>query len=215
MFVGGLIIAGVFVFLLINVPPVKDQGQNFGSLFSSRVSAVDAAGSSRINLLQPLKEGISVRPIMGSGFGSTITYHSADPRILEQTAGASGEYTTYAFEWSYLDMWLKFGFIGVLVYLCLLVTLLMLLWRKISYLTSYVLRLTSQKEISDIRYQTSIYVGMFLSLVSLMVINVFTPFLNHPLGIGLVILATVSVLQNKDPQLPMSTPDDSVGTPTL
>ena len=57
---------------------------------------------------------------MGRGFGATVTYQTRDPRILADNG--SGEYTTYAFEWGWLDIWLKLGIFGLAAYFLLIGT---------------------------------------------------------------------------------------------
>ena len=89
---------------------------------------------------------------------------SDDPRIVPTTANGSGEFTTYAFEWGYLDMILKFGILGTLIYLILIFKVLKKLF--------------------------VINLGFALGLIALLVINIFSPYLNHPLGIGFVILCS-------------------------
>ncbi len=171
-----VIVAGIFIVIIINVPSDK-PGADFGEVVSNRLTGIEAAGSSRINLLNPLWRKALENPIIGKGFGATVTYASVDPRILATTAGASGEYTTYAFEWAYLDMWLKFGLIGLFVYVGLLFELLRNAWMR------------SKERDSE----SGIYFGFLMAIISLLAVNVFTPYLNHPLGIGFVILATVIV----------------------
>ncbi|MBU1165054.1 O-antigen ligase family protein [Patescibacteria group bacterium] len=140
----------------------------------------EAASSSRINQLQPIFAEIKKAPLLGHGFGKTVTYKSADPRIVSQNP--DGMYTTYAFEWGYLDTWLEIGLIGLLIYLIL-----------IGLLILYGLKL----------YKTSghktLILGLLLGLTSLVIANVFTPYLNHPLGIGYVLLLTALFQKEKRP----------------
>jgi len=114
--------------------------------------------------LPKLWQEISQAPILGKGFGTTVVYQSSDPRFLEQSA--DGLYETYAFEWAWLDLWLKLGILGVLIYLWFLIKL--------------------------IRDALSLkQIGVVLCLVALAMVNVFTPYLNHPLGLGaLMLIAT-------------------------
>lgn len=173
-----MIVAVAFIFALINIPPViTDEG--LGTLLSERVTVIEEAGSSRLNLLQPLWMEIKKNPIMGSGFGTTVTYNSVDLRNLVATAGASGEYTTYAFEWGYLDLLLKFGFFGTTVYVGFLMFLLH--------------RLYAQMKFSITNFQLSM--GLLISLGTLIVVHIFTPYLNHPLGIGFIVLVTGYLIQ--------------------
>lgn len=181
--VGMVILSIAFIFALINIPPVRTDA-GLGSLLSDRVMVIEAAGSSRINLLQPLWEKTQEHLLLGSGFGTTVTYTSVDPRNLAATAGFSGAYTTYAFEWGYLDLLLKIGLVGTLVYISLLVYVLYQLYTQIELrITNYELRL-----------------ALFVSLCALMVVHVFTPYLNHPLGIGFIVLTTGYVLLFTSPQ---------------
>ncbi|MFA5076548.1 MAG: O-antigen ligase family protein [Patescibacteria group bacterium] len=143
-------------------------GQGTGDLLSRRLTDLtEAAGVSRFNQLKPLGLAIMKHPIIGSGFGTTVTYFSRDPRILEKAP--DGRYTTYAFEWGYLDILLKIGLAG-------LVTYLLLIWQIIK-------RLSQQK----------MAVGLLVGLIGIIVTNIFSPYLNHPLGIGyLLLLSTLS-----------------------
>ena len=117
------------------------------------------------NQLKPLWQAISQHPLIGSGFGTSLTYQTNDPRIVPTTAGASGEFTTYAFEWGYLDMILKFGLIGLIIYLLLITKILCRLY--------------------------NLRPDFFLALIALLAVNVFSPYLNHPLGIGFIILSSL------------------------
>ena len=108
-------------------------------------------------------------PILGSGFGTTVTYISNDPRVRE--VSRTGEYTTYAFEWGWLDIWLKMGVIGLIGLLGLL---------------GYLGRIFYRKAASN-----PLALAGLAVLVALAAINVFTPYLNHPLGLGMLILLTM------------------------
>ncbi|MFH1610855.1 MAG: O-antigen ligase family protein [Patescibacteria group bacterium] len=144
------------ILCVIYLPPKADMG-NLADIFGKRLTQGEAASSSRINQLKPLIKEIGEHPVIGSGFGTTITYLSDDPRIL-------GDYTTYAFEWGYLDMILKFGILGTLIYLILIFKILKKLF--------------------------NINLGFALALIALLIVNIFSPYLNHPLGIGFVILCS-------------------------
>ncbi|MDO8571227.1 MAG: glycosyltransferase, partial [bacterium] len=79
------------------------------SSFAKRFQDIgsEAAAASRWSLLPVLTSAISAHPFLGYGFGKTLTYTSFDPRVreLEKT----GTFTTYAFEWGYLDVVIKIG----------------------------------------------------------------------------------------------------------
>ncbi|MFH1866798.1 MAG: O-antigen ligase family protein [Patescibacteria group bacterium] len=139
-------------------------------LFVSRASqgASEAAGASRLQLLGPLWQGIQTQWLGGGGFGSTVAYYTSDPRITKSTAGGSGLVTTYAFEWGYLDIWLKLGLIGLLLYLSFW---LYLFKKGISYLPS-----------------DNVVWFILLAALAIAITNLTTPYLNHPLGIGSLVI---------------------------
>ncbi len=150
----GLILAATAVFLPI--PGVSWVAP--GDLLDSRLN--DAAAQSRWELLPAMWDKISQAPILGHGFGATVTYHTFDPRQVEQ--GNALSYTTYAFEWGWLEHWIKFGLLGIPVMLWVLLSLGKRLW-------------TSREE-------NWLRIGAVASLVALAGLHMFTPYLNHPLG---------------------------------
>ncbi|HPL93106.1 MAG TPA: O-antigen ligase family protein [bacterium] len=143
-----------------------------GSLFGSD----DAAITSRWKQLPVLTQAINEKPFVGWGFAKSLTYQTDDPRLLNDFADADGNYTTDAFEWGYLDIALKIGILGVLLYSAWAIYLLIGIW------PFYKSALPSQK----VYYLWLLAAGIFVLFV-----HIFTPYLNHPLGIGvfLVILA--------------------------
>ncbi len=160
-----LSLALVFAVAKFPLPPVAG---NFDlSLFADRANLGqdESAISSRWALLDALKVKLSEHPIIGSGFGTLVTYKSSDPRVAETTADKM--YTTYAFEWGWLDVWVKLGLLGLLAYL---------------YLLFLIIKKAGIEEIA-----------LALSVVALVVANIFTPYTNHPLGITWVILAALWV----------------------
>ncbi|KKS40010.1 MAG: hypothetical protein UV02_C0049G0001, partial [Candidatus Kuenenbacteria bacterium GW2011_GWA2_42_15] len=186
------------IFAVINLPP-KISRANLGQLFLSRTTMVEAAGSSRLNMLKPLLDAILRQPLIGSGFGATVTYKSADPRVTSATAGGSGEFTTYAFEWAYLDLLLKIGLFGVFIYLLLIFKLLQALWQRVKLQTPNLeLKIGSKFKIPNSKFQIqSLSVGLFAALTALLAVNVFTPYLNHPLGIGFILIVSVWLDRDK------------------
>ncbi|MEK7648202.1 MAG: O-antigen ligase family protein [Patescibacteria group bacterium] len=68
----------------------------------------------RVAQAGPMWTQIKSAPILGSGFGTAITYESTDLR--EQ-----GQFTTAALELGWLDMWMEVGMVGVLVFVGFLV----------------------------------------------------------------------------------------------
>jgi hypothetical protein len=130
----------------------------------------EAALASRWSLLPVLVDEIIKKPLIGHGFGHLVTYQSFDPRVLK--IDSSGWHETYAFEWGYLDLWLKLGAFGLLAYLWLLFSLLIQSYKKRS-----------------LYFFTPI-------ILFLMIVHFFTPYLNHPLGISIILF--ISCLLGRD-----------------
>ncbi len=151
----------------IPIPPV--EGSKMISL-SNRFKTDEPAANARLKMLGPLLDEIKENSIFGFGFGKQVTYFTTDPRIVASTAGASGKYTTFAFEWGYLDIALKFGLLGLVIYMVFLIKFI------ISILQLAIME------------NSVFYFGLALALVGLLVVNITTPYLNHPLGIGFIIL---------------------------
>lgn len=168
-----LVLAGTVAFPI----PRVDVG-SLKTLFGSRGSTTDAAAESRWNLLPILVNKIKEQPILGSGFGATVTYKTKDPRILAQRP--DGMYTTSAFEWGWLEHWVKFGIVGIPVMLWLLTSLAWRIWKM------------------DEEYW--IRSAIVASIYALAALHVFTPYLNHPLGFT-VLLALEALIERKRHQV--------------
>ena len=149
-----------------------------GAVLSQRITETNEAGaSSRWQLLPPLWQKIKTAPILGRGFGATVTYKTSDPRVLE--SNPSGLYTTYAFEWGWLDIWLKLGIIGLIIYLAL--------FAKTIY--------------DGLKINSYFSLALITGLVVLMAVNIFSPYVNHPLGIGYLIIAAYFINSLKNIQI--------------
>lgn len=162
--VAGLLLIAILAFFPI--PPSKNGALDDALL--NRFDTGEAAAQSRWVLLPALTTEIAKNPILGSGFGKTVTYKSADPRI----AATGKEYTTYAFEWGWHDLWLKLG-AGVLVVLA---------W--LFFVAS---------EVRKAKIEPDLKRGLIAAILALVVIHAFTPYVNHPLGILAVIMVEVYV----------------------
>ncbi|MDD5043303.1 MAG: hypothetical protein PHD51_01385 [Patescibacteria group bacterium] len=170
-----LIISFGLVYTMANFPYPKVLGGFSASLFGDRFTNLSEAGaSSRWQLLPELWKEIKKNPIAGEGFGAAVTYKTSDPRILETTA--DGLYTTSAFEWGYLDIWLKLGFFGLAIYLLLL----------------YKISKQGFVKWKGLKNESAGYLilGTILGLIAIIGTNFFSPYLNHPLGIGYLILCS-------------------------
>lgn len=165
-----------FMMILI-VIPFSSPGRLEDQLISRVSNQNEAAAVSRWSLLPVLFNEIKDAPIAGKGFGATVTYNSKDPRVLE--SNDAGVFTTYAFEWGYLDICLKLGFIGLFAYLWLL-----------GYLIATSLR-------RGIKENSYFYLGLTVGLLFLAIVNIFTPYLNHPLGIGFLVVGACLISKNE------------------
>jgi len=146
--------------------PTPYGGFNAANLLSDRATGISEAGaSSRWQLLPPLWQKIKSAPLLGLGFGATVTYKSSDPRVL--AVSPTGDYTTYAFEWGWLDVWLKLGVFGLLAYLALLI--------KIIY--------------DGLKINSYFSLALATGLVILTAVNMFSPYINHPLGLTILMLS--------------------------
>jgi hypothetical protein len=177
---GGVLLALALIFAIVNVPLPAKKGPpiSLADLFGGRATTLfgEAAATSRWNLLPVLWGEIKQNPVLGAGFGKTVTYITTDPRIVAEDP--TGTRTTYAFEWGYLDLWLKLGVPGLLAYGWLVWIILKSGWRKL------------RTECTPITY------GVWLGVIALLAAHFFTPYLNHPLGIGILIFAA-SVFQSE------------------
>lgn len=138
-------------------------------LISQRISSIvnpssESAGSNRLNVIGPALEVAKQNVVFGSGFGTTVEYDSIAPEKF-------GTLRVFTFEWSYLDMLIEVGIIGVVLYLLFIYAI----YKKLG-LNNLLL------------FQVFI--------LALLVTHITTPYLNHPLGIGLLLLS--ATLSQKD-----------------
>ncbi len=178
----GILSVGLIVAIVKFPYPNPTGGFNTTELLSERAGQIsgEAGVSSRWALLPELWNKIKQSPILGKGFGATITYKSSDPRVLESSP--TGEYTTYAFEWGWLDIWLKLGLFGLIFYLALVGKIIV----------DGIFRNKSKDKI--------IY-GLTIGLVVISAVSIFSPYMNHPLGIGYLILCAAlmsAIARNSD-----------------
>lgn len=177
-FVAALVGAACLIFIAVKFPYPNPQAGLSAEALAARLdfSGNEAALASRWSLLPNLWTEIKQAPLLGQGFGATVSYYSQDPRVLAQNP--SGWYTTYAFEWAYLDTWLKVGILGLLAFLIWLFLLLFGLWRQAIIETE------------------PVFMALGASLLFLMIVNVFTPYLNHPLGLSFLLFSSCFIKKN-------------------
>jgi len=166
-----VIISILLLILITNFPIPKPSNEFAALMLKNRLVAFwgEAGVSSRWNELPVLLNQIKKVPLLGTGFGTSLTYKSNDPRIKNET-NPEGWYTTYAFEWGYLDTVTEIGFIGLLVYLLFIGQIFYLGLKNLN--THYSL----------------LIIGLLIGLIVLLITHTFSPYLNHPLGIGYLML---------------------------
>lgn len=135
----------------------------------------EAAGMSRLAQLGPLIKTLRPNWLLGAGFGKTVTYFSNDPRILAKSA--TGVYTTYAFEWGYLDIWLKIGLSGLLIY---------------GWLYCQVFRRGAALAGKNITL-APVSLAVVIAITAICVTSIFSPYMNHPLGLGFLLIASAFI----------------------
>ncbi|MBN1325918.1 O-antigen ligase family protein [Candidatus Falkowbacteria bacterium] len=175
-----LILSIFLVIFIANFPIPKPSSELSAQLIGARFLSFfgEAGVSSRWNELPSLLEKIKQSPVFGSGHGTTITFKSEDPRIKNEQ-NPEGWYTTYTFEWGYLDTLIEIGILGLLVCLVFI--------GQIAYMG---LKTLKNKEYGLIS------AGLLLGLVAMLVTHMFSPYLNHPLGIGYLMLCA-SIFKSK------------------
>jgi hypothetical protein len=167
------------------------SGGGFRSVLGDRMSLSgdDAASKSRWALLEQLNSAALEHPLIGSGLGRTVTYRTSDPRMVTMTG--TGIFTTYAFEWGYHDLVVKFGSVGMAVVLWFLWRIispvLIAVWRRRAYLKE------PRRGLATEQRQAVLSLGVLIAFVALLATNVFSPYLNHPLGLGLIMSAAAMV----------------------
>lgn len=166
----GLMLSGVisvvciWSIIKIEIPARPDLTEAIFFQTSAQTGRTEAV-TSRWNLLTPMMESIYRSPILGSGFGTSITYISDDPRLRAEDA--TGTYTTYRFEWGYHDIWLKMGLFGLIAWVCIFISF--------AIAACYTIKTHGHAWLIS---------GLFAGVIALFIIHIFSPFLNHPIGIG-------------------------------
>ncbi len=170
-----LLLAYVGFLWTLNFPGLWGGAGGSGSLVRNRTDiATESAASSRRELLPAMHKKILEHALLGNGFGTSITYRTLDPRV-NVTHDANGTlYTARAFELGY------HGFAvhaGVPITIVLLAAFIWVLMQGV-----HILRLQTTER--------PLVAGLLASGVALMVLHLTTPYLNHPLGLGMLILIT-------------------------
>lgn len=168
LILGSAVLSLVLLFSIANFPLPKPSAEFSAQLLGGRLLSFygEAGASSRWNQLPVLLSKIKESPLIGTGFGTQVTYQSEDPRIKNDD-NPEGWYSTYTFEWGYLDTIIEVGILGLLVYLILIGQILYSGWKKRTNM---------------------IMAGFLIGIIVLLATHMFSPYLNHPLGISYLML---------------------------
>jgi O-antigen ligase len=153
--------------IFYNLPTYK----NFNIFTQRSIDSSEAAASTRTQLWGPMWQTIAQRPIVGHGFGKEISYQSSDPRI-KNINNPDGWHISYAFEWGWMDQLVKGGGLLLLIFIVWIIQIYQRLYAKFS--EDPILSLT-----------------LGATLTSLLIIHIFTPYINHPIGLSLLMLITI------------------------
>jgi hypothetical protein len=167
--IGSLVL--IVCVLLFPFPHGQVSGWGFSNMFSSRATDSDVAITSRWNLLPAMMKQIEKNPILGSGFGKTVTFKTDDPRA--RAIYPDGTWTTYSMEWGWHELWLKMGILGPIAFMLLFAW--MLFCARALFSTEH----------------SSIGMWCVLAIVFLMTTHVFSPYLNHPIGLGTILFLLI------------------------
>ncbi|USN53901.1 MAG: O-antigen ligase family protein [Candidatus Nomurabacteria bacterium] len=168
LFLTSLTVLVVMLGALAIVPGAWDA--SVGRLQSLFQPNTELAASNRLQLLPNVVEKIKEAPLIGSGFGTLVRYRSLVAGTDEVETVA-----VYVYEWGYLDLLVKLGGIGLLIYLIFL---------------GSVFRKGFQWKVQN-QYELIIKLGTLSALLSLLAAHAFTPYLNHPLGISAILMCAL------------------------
>jgi hypothetical protein len=176
VFVKVAAVVGLVAIVLFPFPSQDLSGEDLIGSLRDRTTENDVAVTSRWNLLWPMLDKIVESPLVGHGFGSTVTFQTDDPRA--RAINPDGQWTTSSMEWGWLELWMKMGILGPIAFLAIG-------WHMISRLWSY--RWTDQSWLGT---------GLIAGVIFLFATHFFSPYLNHPIGIG-YLLFLVPFLSHK------------------
>jgi hypothetical protein len=181
--IGAIIASVILLFVVVLFPlPNKDVAglALFDSLKGRTTESSDAAVSSRWNLLTPMVGDILKQPIWGYGFGKEVTFQTDDPRA--RAINPDGTWTTYAMEWGWLELWLKMGILGPIAFIYAGYGLFKDLW---NYMGSK---------------QSWLGAALIGGLIFIFATHIFSPYLNHPIGLGYMLFLIPFLSIKKQPE---------------
>jgi hypothetical protein len=127
-------------------------------------------------------EEMHAHPSLGSGFGKELAFVSDDPRARE--IYSDGKWRTYKFEWGWIDLWVKMGAMGFFSFVIIFIAYDKLL-----------------RESGELPFW--LVCALRALLLALVVTNFFSPYLNHPLGLGILLFVTLFLEQEKKTERPI------------
>ncbi|MBI5793691.1 O-antigen ligase family protein [Candidatus Uhrbacteria bacterium] len=155
----------ITVVILFPIPSQDLTGSDLALTLRDRTTdSDDVAIVSRWNLLTPMVNKIFESPLIGHGFGASVTFVTDDPRVRE--IHPDGTWTTSSMEWGWLELWIKMGILGPAAFLYAAYEFLKRLWAY---------RWTDQAWLGF---------GLMAGLVFIFATHFFSPYLNHPIGLG-------------------------------
>ncbi len=178
------VVIGLFALVAIVLFPFPQRSTDvdLSDVFKQRASS-DVAISSRWQLFDPMWQAIEEAPILGNGFGKTVTFISDDPRV--RAINAEGIWETYSMEWGWFEVWLKMGIFGLLGFVILGIYLAI----------GFIAQLKGEHRWLAISFLTS--------LVFLYATHMFSPYVNHPIGLGFLLFAFIFADQPLKTSIPV------------
>lgn len=169
------------LWILVAVPIFQTAGTNiFGELLRDRATGTDdIALDSRRQLLDPMLTAVAEAPVAGHGLGKNVTYVTADQRYIDNHG--TNVVSTYAFEWGWVDFLVKFGVVGTFILLTIFYLIGTDLWKA------------AHKH----KAQAWIYIPLLGSFLALLIAHAFSPYLNHPIGWGMLAILVALIPRAK------------------
>lgn len=179
--IGGLALASIAMIFITTMVIVPSLSKAITERFQATASpTTEVAASNRLQLLPAVIDQLKSRPILGSGFGTTVTY-----RTIVAGTDQLEFVRVYLYEWAYLDIAVKIGILGVIAYLIFLVKIVYNTWLA---------------RVNGSALNKIVATGLLGLITCIIIANVFTPYLNHPLGIGAILfIAVVSEVLVRNP----------------
>jgi len=185
-----LLSAAIFMALFFGLNLAASGGRTIGlELFGLRLGSVVAPNSeessaTRMMILPELLKNIKAHPLLGVGFGSSVTYFNSF---------AQKDITTRNLDWGYLEMYLELGLLGCLTFLAAVVYLARELWRRAREKS----RANKFDTVADtVATRQVLTAGLLAGLGALLVINITAGAFLHVYG--MVFLAGAILVLNKN-----------------